>query len=449
MKIRSKYISLFLAAVMTFPLFAPTAKASYFDHQADILNDLGLIAGTPDGYRLEKGFTRAETAVMLVKFLGAEEEALTGTYTHPFTDVPDWADKQVGYMFEKGMTSGTSATAFSPNRYCNSRMYLTFLARALGYDEVSYESALTDVYEAGVLDYWYLYNLSNESWFDRDRMAHVSHYALAAEIKGSGKTLLEKLVETGAVSAKKAALYRNDLDAYALYRDSRAVLSGVKHMELAGRAVMNVTKDGSEEDLLLDMSVTAANLDRQDKLQMESLVSRTLMGRTESSSVYFKKGRVYTDANGSKNKTIVPEYDGEIYRWDLSEAGVYIYDIMSVWDMLYPVPFSWSDYKSYSVFEKNTDGTASFDMRMDCGSMHGLLTVIFSMLESAGGLEDTTIGISELELFITLDTKGRPSSIYVEGLNFGPTSMTMKLNCAYPETAPSIKFPDFSAYAGM
>ena len=59
--------------------------------QAQMLYDLGLFRGTEKGFELEQPMTRAEAAVMLTRFLGAEQTALEGAWTHPFTDVPEWA----------------------------------------------------------------------------------------------------------------------------------------------------------------------------------------------------------------------------------------------------------------------------------------------------------------------------------------------------------------------
>ena len=72
--------------------------------QAQMLYDLGLFKGTDKGFALEKSMTRAEASVMLTRLLGAEKTALAGNWKHPFTDVPQWADKYVGWLewFDQG-----------------------------------------------------------------------------------------------------------------------------------------------------------------------------------------------------------------------------------------------------------------------------------------------------------------------------------------------------------
>lgn len=98
--------------------------------QAQLLHDLGLFRGTENGFELEKPMTRAEAAAMLTRLLGAEQEALHGTWTHPFADVPQWADPYVGWLYENGLTKGTSATTYGAEQNVTCGQYCTFLARA-------------------------------------------------------------------------------------------------------------------------------------------------------------------------------------------------------------------------------------------------------------------------------------------------------------------------------
>ena len=99
--------------------------------QAQMLCDLGLFRGTENGFELEKPMTRAEAAAMLTRFLGAEQAALAGDWTHPFTDVPAWADKYVGWLYESGLTQGTAASTYGAEERVTCWQYNTFLARAL------------------------------------------------------------------------------------------------------------------------------------------------------------------------------------------------------------------------------------------------------------------------------------------------------------------------------
>ena len=89
-------------------ILAVSAFAADFTHCADALHDLGLFQGTDSGYDLDRAPTRAEAAAMLVRLLGAEEEAQAmESYTAPFTDVRDWAKPYVQYLYDNGLTEKT------------------------------------------------------------------------------------------------------------------------------------------------------------------------------------------------------------------------------------------------------------------------------------------------------------------------------------------------------
>lgn len=98
--------------------------------QAQMLYDLGLFKGTDKGFALEKSMTRAEASVMLTRLLGAEKTALAGNWKHPFTDVPRWADKYVGWLYQNGLTKGVSATLYGSQRNVTCDQYCIFLTRA-------------------------------------------------------------------------------------------------------------------------------------------------------------------------------------------------------------------------------------------------------------------------------------------------------------------------------
>ena len=113
---------------------APSYTAQYTMY-ADALNDLGLFSGSTNGYNLERSSTRTEGLVMLLRLLGEENRALNYKGSHPFTDVPSWADRYVAYAYEKGYTSGVSENLFGSQKTLTLNDYMTFLLRALEYND--------------------------------------------------------------------------------------------------------------------------------------------------------------------------------------------------------------------------------------------------------------------------------------------------------------------------
>lgn len=119
---------------------------------------------------------------MLVRLLGQEEDALAGTWTTPFQDVPDWAAPYVGYAYEKGLTNGKSETRFDPDSTIRASEYLTFVLRALGYvsgTDFAWDSAWTLSDKLGITHGEY--NASTTS-FDRGDVAWISRACSAGTL---------------------------------------------------------------------------------------------------------------------------------------------------------------------------------------------------------------------------------------------------------------------------
>ena len=80
---------------------------------ASHLKELKLFKGVSEvDFDLSRKPSRVEALVMLIRVLGKENEALNGQFNHPFTDVPQWADKYVGYAYNNKLTNGISSTQF-------------------------------------------------------------------------------------------------------------------------------------------------------------------------------------------------------------------------------------------------------------------------------------------------------------------------------------------------
>ena len=132
-----------------------TAQAAAAElHEMGLFNGVGTLAdGTPD-FDLGRSATRFEGLIMLVRLLGKEQEALAGTWSHPFSDIPTWenADKYAGYAYETGLTLGKGDGTFGSGETITAQAYMTFLLRALGYGEDGlYANALDLADKAGLL----------------------------------------------------------------------------------------------------------------------------------------------------------------------------------------------------------------------------------------------------------------------------------------------------------
>ena len=174
---------------------------SGIERKAHKLYNLGLMKGTgvtANGillFDLDRTPTRAEAITMLVRFLGKEEDASKSGKTHPFTDVPTWADGYVSYAYENGLTNGMSATVFGAETLATPEMYMTFMLRVLGYTDsgenkdFSYNNPweLDKKLRISPLDYEY-------KTFTRIDMVNISCATLYKQLKNQNLDLFEKMI---------------------------------------------------------------------------------------------------------------------------------------------------------------------------------------------------------------------------------------------------------------
>lgn len=211
---RKRAVSVLLAIVLCFTLFPATASAAARDISTEEalaadLKQLGLFQGVSDTeFDLGRVPNRTEAVVMLIRFLGKEAEALNGRWTHPFSDVPAWADRYIAYAYQSGLANGLGGGLFGANTTAGSAMYLTFVLRALGYSDTNGADFVWDnpyklATEVGILpqgtdivDFW------------RADLVRVSYAALPVKLKGGNKALYETLIESGTFTrAQYNAIY--------------------------------------------------------------------------------------------------------------------------------------------------------------------------------------------------------------------------------------------------
>ena len=180
------------------------------ENLAQVLKDLGLFQGVSDTeFDLERKPTRVEAIVMLIRLLGKENEAKNGKWSHPFSDVPEWANNYVGYAYTKGIANGISNKEFGTGN-ASSVMYLTFVLRSLGYTDGVGGDFVWDgpndlAKKVGILN-----NSVDTNKFYRADVVQVSYLALSAKLKNEKRTLSDKLIEEGVYTKERytAALNR-------------------------------------------------------------------------------------------------------------------------------------------------------------------------------------------------------------------------------------------------
>ena len=107
-----------------------------------VVNDLGIVVGTPEGTFLPtKEVTRAEFAVMLTKALAIPNSALEGYSQTPFKDMAgyEWSTGYLAFCLSKGIMVGDGYGNAMPGRTVSLNEAVTMALRTIGYVDNSSE----------------------------------------------------------------------------------------------------------------------------------------------------------------------------------------------------------------------------------------------------------------------------------------------------------------------
>lgn len=193
----------------------PSGETDY-NALAEALKTLGLFQGSDTGYGsgfdLERAPTRIQGLILFLRLMGEEKAALATKTPSPFGDVPAWCQSYVSYAYQKGYTKGVDAQAmrFGTDQTMGAADYLTFVLRALGYQEgtdFTWATALESAQRLGMITTGERSLLAGET-FLRAHVAYVSYFALDASYQGGDKTLQDLLVADGVFDQIIADLVR-------------------------------------------------------------------------------------------------------------------------------------------------------------------------------------------------------------------------------------------------
>ena len=112
--------------------FADVPANSYFHDAVLWAVENGITTGTSAAaFSPDDICTRAQIASFLYRLVQSEGGGFTGAWMFllPFSDTPDWAYEAIAWCYQKNITSGTTATTFSPDAPCTRAQIVTFLWR--------------------------------------------------------------------------------------------------------------------------------------------------------------------------------------------------------------------------------------------------------------------------------------------------------------------------------
>jgi len=284
---------------------------------------LGMLTGSGTGldgsieFNLARGLNRVEAAVFAVRLMGAEEEAFSGEYTHPFTDVPAWADEYVGYVFSCGLlddlAENNEEMLFEPMTGETTERFSSYMLYALGYRMADGDYMLPMAAE-------YARNIgicvtSPEAPMTRGDAVIAMYNTLRTTCRSSDRVCSDVLVEKGAISYCDAVflLWNRDVNETAAYMEAVGygnewvVPDGYYKIRASESGKMlNIAMDGANNDFDgvgvtlwedTDDITQTFRLERTERgtYYIYSAASRSGYGRVVGSSAYSENAGLYRE----------------------------------------------------------------------------------------------------------------------------------------------------------
>lgn len=212
---------LFKLILLSIFIFTITINISFTEQikyleEAEKLKVLGLLSGSDKGFELDRQTTRCEAAVMVVRLLGKENEAIRKDYNHHFLDVPKWASPYIGYMYKNGLVNGITKYKYGSQENIDAKSYITFVLRVLGYRDngvdFTWSDALEFACEKELISVKEKIDLKSKT-FLRDDFINISFSALSTKKKNSKDTIGDILLSEGIINYY-IALKTNLIDCY-------------------------------------------------------------------------------------------------------------------------------------------------------------------------------------------------------------------------------------------
>ena len=224
--VRKKIVVLILVMSIIFSCSTPI-NAQQADNSnslasvSDSLNKLGLLSGDGNGnYNLDSTLKRTEAMTFLAKLMGKNEYIQNNKDTlkkTKFKDVAetDWFAPYVGFCYSNGIVSGYGNDFFGSKDNTTEQAFLVMLLKLLKHDDIKWnDNVFKKAYEIGlVADTSYLSKTKDsKNSFTRGGAVSTMNTALTSKINGQNNSLLQALINEGAVNADIAKSLGYEID---------------------------------------------------------------------------------------------------------------------------------------------------------------------------------------------------------------------------------------------
>ena len=200
-----KRLMALLCALVLAASSMPSASALVGEstRSTDTLATLGIVRGVSrDNFAPEDLATRAQAAVLLVRFAGCEQAAAADPWYAGFQDLPAWAADSIDYAIHQEWITRGALLDFFPSAPATAAEVCTALLRMLGYsDPQDFDPAEANVFAHRIG----LISQPANGPLHRADLFAILRDALVFPAKDSGKTPAEQLVANGAVPRATAS----------------------------------------------------------------------------------------------------------------------------------------------------------------------------------------------------------------------------------------------------
>lgn len=206
-------VLLTLALCVSMSLTVSAANIST-DQRAKTLNRLNILLGDGTNFFLGDSIKRSEAAAFIIRILGKEEYVKQNSDTYKNTKYPDvgskeWYASYIGYCSSEGIISGFPDGQYKPNEKISEKAFVKLVLTALGYEynkDFTWNTVYKKALDIGLLTDTtkYAANPADNLNYKRADAIEVLHNALTKKIKDKEKTLVQNLVNSGAVSKETA-----------------------------------------------------------------------------------------------------------------------------------------------------------------------------------------------------------------------------------------------------
>jgi len=204
MNMKTKVIRLFVVLLFLVSMCYPhnyAVAALHPDNTVlNALKELNIISNEKE-LNLNERPSRIEAALIIIRTLGKEDD---GKYlNHDFDDIPDNADSQIGYLYNKEIIRGKS-----PSHYGNDAItfneFMTMILRVLGYSDsngdFAWNEAAEKSKELGVLTPKCFDEIIESNDFTYMNLVICVYSSLTAYVKNEEFTLLEKMLRDSVIA---------------------------------------------------------------------------------------------------------------------------------------------------------------------------------------------------------------------------------------------------------